>query len=65
MTLVLLPPTTHHLLDELYGYTTLQIGLFGLAGLLLVAGAPLVGWLIDRIAPWVSHAIGYSLVNRC
>lgn len=46
--------TLAFLLDEIYGYNTLQIGLFGLAGLLLVAGAPLVGWIVDRIAPWVS-----------
>lgn len=42
-----------YLLDNVWHYDTLQIGLFGLAGLLLVICAPLLGRVADRTAPWV------------
>ncbi|KZT44476.1 MFS general substrate transporter [Sistotremastrum suecicum HHB10207 ss-3] len=40
-----------------YFYDTLQIGLFGLIGMLGVATAPLVGRLIDRMVPWFATLI--------
>ncbi|KZV94828.1 MFS general substrate transporter [Exidia glandulosa HHB12029] len=36
-----------------YHYTTLQIGLFGLVGILGVCTAPFVGRLIDKYVPWL------------
>ncbi|KAL5501880.1 hypothetical protein ACEPAH_9141 [Sanghuangporus vaninii] len=35
-----------------YNYSTLDIGLFGLVGMLGVCTGPLVGRLIDRLVPW-------------
>lgn len=49
--------TISFLLDGVYSYNTLQIGLFGLAGLLLVFCAPLVGHVVDLLAPWVRHLL--------
>jgi len=44
-----------YLLEGSYGFNELQIGLFGLAGLLGVLLAPLIGKFVDRLAfPWLA-----------
>ncbi|KAF5388759.1 hypothetical protein D9757_005578 [Collybiopsis confluens] len=45
---------TFLLLGPPYSYSTLDIGLFGLLGMLGVALAPFLGRLIDRMYPWYS-----------
>ncbi|EJC98430.1 MFS general substrate transporter, partial [Fomitiporia mediterranea MF3/22] len=41
-----------------YHYSTLDIGLFGLVGMLGVCTGPLVGRLIDRLVPWYATLVG-------
>jgi len=40
-----------------YNYSTVDIGLFGLVGMLGVAVGPLIGGLIDRLVPWYAALI--------
>ncbi|KAL5482344.1 hypothetical protein ACEPAI_8938 [Sanghuangporus weigelae] len=40
-----------------YNYSTLDIGLFGLVGMLGVCTGPLVGRLIDRLVPWYAALV--------
>ncbi|KAI5121348.1 hypothetical protein M0805_000656 [Coniferiporia weirii] len=41
-----------------YNYSTLDIGLFGLVGMLGVCTGPLVGRMIDRLVPWYATLVG-------
>ncbi|EJU06680.1 MFS general substrate transporter [Dacryopinax primogenitus] len=41
-----------------YYYSTLDIGLFGLVGILGVATGPLVGKIVDRLNPWFGVLFG-------
>jgi len=40
-----------------YFFSTLQIGLFGLIGILGVACAPLIGRMIDKMVPWFATLV--------
>ncbi|KAG8968266.1 hypothetical protein FRC03_008132 [Tulasnella sp. 419] len=53
---------TFLLADAPYYYSTSQIGLFGLIGLVGVATAPLVGRLVDRVEPWLAIALGIAIM---
>lgn len=50
--------TSTFLLGGIYGYNSLEIGLFGLVGILGVCTAPFVGKLVDRLVPWFGILIG-------
>jgi len=45
-----------------YFYSTLQIGLFGLVGVLGVACAPLIGRLIDKMVPWFATLVAIGIL---
>ncbi|KAF8553659.1 MFS general substrate transporter [Imleria badia] len=45
-----------------YYYSTLDIGLFGLVGMLGVLVGPLVGRLIDKLVPWYATLVATSIL---
>ncbi|KAM0756557.1 MFS general substrate transporter [Meredithblackwellia eburnea MCA 4105] len=54
--------TSTFLLGGIYGYDSLEIGLFGLVGICGVCTAPFVGRLVDRLVPWLGVLLGISLL---
>ncbi|EAL22725.1 hypothetical protein CNBB1730 [Cryptococcus deneoformans B-3501A] len=49
---------TFLLSDSPYHYSTLQIGLFGLLGLIAALLSPLWGYLIDQVHPYLAQLVG-------
>lgn len=49
------------LLSDTYHYNPLEIGLFGLIGILGILCAPFVGRFIDRMLPWVTNLIALGI----
>ncbi|KPV74970.1 uncharacterized protein RHOBADRAFT_48544 [Rhodotorula graminis WP1] len=46
------------LLGDIYGYNSLEIGLFALVGVAGILAAPFLGRLIDGLVPWLGTLIG-------
>ncbi|GAA5862705.1 hypothetical protein JCM8547_003518 [Rhodosporidiobolus lusitaniae] len=50
------------LLGDVYGYNSLEIGLFALIGIVGVLLAPFIGRLIDSLVSWVGVFIGIAIL---
>ncbi|GAA6000036.1 hypothetical protein JCM10207_006023 [Rhodosporidiobolus poonsookiae] len=50
------------LLGDLYGYNSLEIGLFALIGIAGVVAAPFVGRLVDNLVSWAGLLYGLSIL---
>ncbi|GAA5981706.1 hypothetical protein JCM11641_004221 [Rhodosporidiobolus odoratus] len=54
--------TSTFLLGDIFGYNSLEIGLFGLVGVLGVVAAPFLGRLVDNLVSWVGVFFGLALL---